>query len=269
VAKLKKFDSLLIMSWRDGPIKRLKKSEINLMRTMAWYETVRIALSVTTAYAVERLVDPTSFKMKDGLKVRPRKWGAYCTGSSIPDLRDKESNPIALAEARVPTSSRWFLSPLWCILDGKNLNWHDLQTHLQSDPVIAPAICKYQKVGDENYPRIALNRIEKLNGLSGIELLETIVLLLEIGRLTGSHLLVSRTLKLYVSRTKEIAEMPQLQSLFPTLLDYIEGRYLPFVHIHYDKNFIPPWHIREPALYAPIFETFVRKVRREHTELIT
>jgi hypothetical protein len=269
VAKLKKFDSLLIFLWWDGPIKRLKKNEINLMRTMAWYETVRVALGVTTAHAVERLVDPTSFKMKDGLKVRPRKWGAYCTGSSIPDLRNTEHTPIALAEARAPSSSRWFFSPLWCVLNGKNLNWHDLQIYLQADPVIAPAICKYQKVGDENFPIIALNRIEKLNGLSGIELLETIVILLEIGRLTGSNVLVSKTLKLYVRRTKDIAEMPQLQNLFPTLLDYVEGRYLPSAHVPYDKNFIPPWHIREPALYDPIFETFVRKVRLEHPELIT
>jgi hypothetical protein len=269
VTKLKEFDSLLSASWPDGPLKRLKKSEINLIRTMAWYETVRSALNVTTAYAVERLVDPESFKIEDGLKVRPRKWGAYCSGSSIPDLRNKERNPISLAEARVPSSSRWFLSPLWCVLGGKNLNWRDLQIYLQADPVIASEICTYQKFGDEKLPTIVLGRIPKLDGLSGIELLETIVLLLEIGRLTGSNVLVSRTLKLYVSRTKEIAEMPQLQSLFPTLLDYIEGRYLPSAHVPYDKNFIPPWHIREPALYAPIFETFVRKVRREHPELIT
>jgi hypothetical protein len=266
VAKLKKFDSLLILSWPKGPLKRLRKTDVNLTRTMAWFETTRIGLNAKSAYEVEGLLDPATFRMEAGSKMRPRRWGPYHKGTSIPDLRSKERNPVTLAEAEVPCSLRWFLSPLWCALDGKNLNYRDLETYLKADPVTVNALCKYEEFNGVKIPRIDVEHISNLRGLRGLELLESMVLLLEIGRLSNSPYLVATTLKAYVNRAAEIAEMPQLVEIYPRLFDHIEDRYLPTWHASHEDDFIPPWRVREPQLYEPIAQRLLDELRTEHPE---
>jgi hypothetical protein len=266
VTKLKKFDSLLIWSWPDGPFKRIRKTDVNLTRTMAWYEATRIGLGVMAAHKVERLLDPESCGKKDRANAQPRKWGTYYNGRSVPDLRMKDRNPIAQAEARVPSSVRWFLSPLWCALDDRKLNYRDLVTYLQSDPIIANALFRHREFNSFKISEINIENIADINQLSGIELLECIVLLLEIGRLSKSLHLMSNAFKLYVKRTSEIAQTAQLLDIFPRVLDHIEDRYLPTHYVLYDDDFIAPWRVREPQLYEPIAKMRLEELRQQYPE---
>jgi hypothetical protein len=260
------FAPLIILSWPNGTFKRLRKTEVNLTRTMVWCQATMIALNVSSAYAVEKLLYPDRIRLTDGKINRPQKWDTYESGCSIPDLTRGITSSVFEAETKAPGTTRWFLSPFWCALDGQSLNYRDLELYLRANPVIASAICKYHEFDGHQIPQIDVDNKTSLLELEGIDLVESIVLLLEIGRQSMSQHLIGNVLSQYVTRTTDIAGIPELRGIFHRVLDHIEDRYLAWLYVSYDNDFIPPWRVREPDLYEPFAQKILEDARRENPE---
>lgn len=62
-----------------------KRDTIERIRTIYWFEGIRSAMRAPTAYAVERMVEPESFRVsKDGVPFHRNKWTSYQNGKHTP-----------------------------------------------------------------------------------------------------------------------------------------------------------------------------------------
>jgi hypothetical protein len=96
------FDPLIIQSWPNGSLKRLPKTEVNRTRTMVWYHAVRLGLKASSAYLIEKRLDPGMCRYVYSNIRRPRKWDIYEQGRIVPNGTRTERNAILQAEDAVP-----------------------------------------------------------------------------------------------------------------------------------------------------------------------
>jgi hypothetical protein len=62
-----------------------ERDVIERIRTIYWFEGIRIAMRAPTAYAVERMVEPESFGVnKEGVPFHRNKWASYQNGRITP-----------------------------------------------------------------------------------------------------------------------------------------------------------------------------------------
>lgn len=96
------------------PIKagRPKRTAIDKLRTMIWFNAVSIRAGNLTAYALEHKFDGDKFTKVDGKWIRPRKWDAWKNGTRTP-----RRNVIDYIESQVPETVWWFDHPIWQAFD--------------------------------------------------------------------------------------------------------------------------------------------------------
>lgn len=89
-----------------------QRDEIDVVRTMYWFEGLRIRAGVETAYALERQIEPESFsKNRFGDPIRRNKWGRYRSGKHTPS-----ESMVAQASRKYPGSEKDLNHVLWHVL---------------------------------------------------------------------------------------------------------------------------------------------------------
>jgi hypothetical protein len=88
------------------------RDEIDVVRTIYWFEGLRIRARVATAYALERRIEPESFgKNRFGDPIRRNKWGRYRSGKHTPS-----TSMVAQANRIFPRSEKDLNHILWRVL---------------------------------------------------------------------------------------------------------------------------------------------------------
>lgn len=87
----------------------ISRDPVDTLRTKYWYEGLRQHLRVSTAYAVERKIEPGAFKKnQDEVPIHRNKWWRYRCGRHTPSMLTVER-----AESVVPGSSKELNHVLW------------------------------------------------------------------------------------------------------------------------------------------------------------
>ena len=89
---------------------RRKDDLVQIAQVMFWYHTIRVALGKSSAYAVEKAVEPEAFSMRTGAGSCNNKWRGYKRGEHLPQRHSQ-----VLAERVVPGSSALLQHPIWKI----------------------------------------------------------------------------------------------------------------------------------------------------------
>ncbi|MFV0643679.1 MAG: hypothetical protein ACK5NN_04145 [Sphingomonadaceae bacterium] len=181
------------------------------------------------------------------------KWAPYRRGEHVPNDPSTQTNPIEVAEAAVPGTARWFRSPIWKAIHG------ELTRKMQSDgqnpqdifdehffKIKGAADLLFEEVGKfDGSPIISINPEGVMNcqPLTGLELVETIILLFERESALGWPELKKSTLKLYEASTEKIAKIPEIARNYGSFLNLIEMRYCR-VATRQSDHFLAPWHVR-------------------------
>jgi hypothetical protein len=100
----------------------------------------------------------------------------------------------------------------------------------------------------EKLPPLKQFRLDKINACQNsgeIDLVEAVVLLLELGKISPSVEVSKRALDLYGSTVPKMAKIPALELHFSELFDAIENRYVPGHRKSPDEAF-EPWQHRMP-----------------------
>ena len=172
------------------------------------------------------------------------KWAPYRRGQNVPNDPSTQTNPIEVAEAAVPGTARWFRSPIWKAIRGDLTNWRDVDDHLLRIDFAAKALfADSGALVGKPIRKLQPDGVVQCAMLSGLDLLETIVLLLERGLATQWPELTKAALALYDASTIKIARLPQIERNYGAFFDAIESRYIT-VSIEEASNFLPPWHAR-------------------------
>lgn len=110
------------------------RKELNKLKTINWYNALRLRHDLTTAYSMERKFDAASFSSVDGQTIHHNKWRSY---------RDGRHKPNKLTIQRVdelsPGSSYEICCMLWDALDvslpiGQHANvmFKNMNSHIQN-----------------------------------------------------------------------------------------------------------------------------------------
>ena len=96
------------------PVKagRPKRTVIDKLRTMIWFNAVSIRTGNLTAYSLERRFDGDKFTKVDGRWIRPRKWDAWKNGTRTPG-----QNVIEYIDSQIAETAWWFNHPIWEAFD--------------------------------------------------------------------------------------------------------------------------------------------------------
>lgn len=92
-----------------------QRASVDVLRVRYWYEGLRLRTRRPTAYQLEKLFDPSSFRSEGGFTKYPHKWKRYEYGLHTPQQR-----LIERVDASYYGSEREINHPIWQILK-KNL----------------------------------------------------------------------------------------------------------------------------------------------------
>ena len=208
---------------------------------MIWYDAVWLARH--RARSTDGKAWQTRTEVRD-LTKHFGKWAPYRRGENVPNDPSTQTNPIEVAEAGVPGTARWFRSPIWKAIHGKLTNWGEIDEHLLG---IASAAAALFPATDQlaGLPVIKLDvgGVPKCSQLTGLDLIETIVLLLERGRAAQWPELTTAAVALYDAVTEKIARIPEIERNYGAFFAAIEGRYLRLT-IEESSHYLPPWFVR-------------------------
>jgi hypothetical protein len=236
------------------PSPLMTKYTLDPIASMIWYQAVEISLDLDGPIAVELFLEGNRVKRDaDGIK-RPRKWRNFCQGKRTPKDIPGALNVFDIADRHVPGSSRWFRSTIWRALKGGFRDHLDIEQQLMRVPSIYSLLWPedefiyFDDFEGEKLPPLKQFRLDKINdcqNLEGIDLVEAVVLLLELGKILPSVEGSERALDLYGSTVPKMAKIPALELHFPDLFDAIENRYVPVHRTSPDEAF-EPWQHRMP-----------------------
>ncbi|MFV0645414.1 MAG: hypothetical protein ACK5NN_13105 [Sphingomonadaceae bacterium] len=220
---------------------RLDEDSPNRIRTMVWFDAVRVASGLPTAEKIEAYLEPEKVKRSGG---KLSKWAKYRDGRSVPKDPSPQDNSIEIAEAALPGTARWFRSPIWKVLCGETISWIALHEHLFFSSS-AGSFLFPDPVLFDGKPVLELDASQTLDcqSLDSIELIEAVVLLLERGREAQSVQQMQSASQLYEITTKKVARIPELARNYGNFLDAVERRFFPLLARGHDDPF-SPWHVR-------------------------
>lgn len=92
-----------------------RRDEIDVLRTAFWFAEIKFRLKASTAYEVERILEPEAFgKNKDGDPIHRNKWSKYEVGQHVP------SNALVTqVDAKLSGTKRLLNHALWKALQAK------------------------------------------------------------------------------------------------------------------------------------------------------
>jgi hypothetical protein len=247
----------------------MTKHTLDPIASMVWYQAVEIGLDLDGPIAVELFLEGDRVQPDaDGIK-RPRKWRNFSQGRRSAKDIPGALNVYDIAERKAPGTSRWFRSPMWRALKGEFTHLLEVEDALAESEAIAAIVFKYELVacGDEDfhdYPsddrnprprfrRLLPKNIARCAKLEGIDLVEAVILLLELGRLSVSSAITKRALDLYKTASPKIAAIPALKANLSEIFDAIDFKYTPSINAQHD-DFFAPWYVRMPDLYEQVVD---------------
>ncbi len=116
---------------------RPPKTAVDSLRTRLWFQAVKLASGLASAYAIEIHLEPELVRRKVGGVVRPRKWDHYEAGSRSPKRMKGKQYAVDLAERHFAGTAGYYESPLWKVLTNGPIRprWLDQQLCALSAPV--------------------------------------------------------------------------------------------------------------------------------------
>ena len=211
------------------------------VRTMIWYDAVWLARHHA------RTALGKSWQSRREVRDLTKhfgKWAPYRRGKNVPNDPSTQTNPIEVAEAGVPGTARWFRSPIWKAIHGNLTNWREIDDYLFDIEFAQEALFRSDEQLD-GLPirKLATDGVLRCGELTGLDLIETIVFLLERGRVTQWPKLTKAAIRLYDASTESIATIPQIERNYGAFFDAIERRYISVI-TEDASNFLPPRHAR-------------------------
>lgn len=88
-----------------------RRDQTDVLRCVFWHHGLRRHVKASSAYRLEQLFEPESFKTLDKIRRNRNKWQTYAKGQHIPSL-----GLVEKVEQRVPGSSKDLNHVLWQIL---------------------------------------------------------------------------------------------------------------------------------------------------------
>ena len=155
-----------------------RRDEIDVLRTAFWYAEIRTRLNASTAYEVERLLEPEAFgKNKDGDHIHRNKWPKYEVGQHVPI-----DSLVTRVDTILPGTKRILNHILWEALRVKHpINGRADDWLRQLGPDIQGAVFQTQRYGTSNsHHRTSSSRRQLLliERRAGIDALACLTILL-------------------------------------------------------------------------------------------
>lgn len=148
-----------------------RRDEIDVLRTAIWFAEIKSRLNASSAYEVERILEPNAFgKNKDGDSIHRNKWSKYEVGKHVP------SNVLVTqVDAKLPGTKRLLNHVLWAALQAKldlNENTDSLLRQLAPDvqKIIFHAD-RHIPEGSSHRVRLSLRQLKMLERRAGIDAL--------------------------------------------------------------------------------------------------
>ena len=157
------------------------RDAIDKIRTIYWFEGIRISAGVLTAYAVERLVEPEGFKLnKAGAAFHRNKWISYRSGLHTP-----RAALVTRANQLVAGSDKELNHVLWKVLDDSSNVVRDGTTWLrQLAPGLQPVI--FSEDG-ELHPHRGQRFLSKIERRASLDSLACLTILLKMDLALGVY----------------------------------------------------------------------------------
>jgi len=155
-----------------------RKDEVDVLRTAFWFAEIKARLNASTAYEIERLLEPEAFgKNKDGDHIHRNKWSKYEVGQHVPC-----DSLVTRVDAKLPGSKRVLNHVLWEVLRAKH-SIKELADDLlrQLTPEIQVCVFRIQRYRtSDSHHRISSSRrqLTLLERRSGIDALACLTILL-------------------------------------------------------------------------------------------
>jgi hypothetical protein len=155
-----------------------RRDVTDVLRTALWFADVRSRLSASTAYEVERILEPKAFgRNEDGDCFHRNKWTKYEVGRHTPsDLL------VASVDARLPGTERMLNHVLWKALQTKQeIGGHANDWLRQLGPDIQKIVFQTHPYGSGNsYQRLNLSQVQlkMLERRAGVDALACLTILL-------------------------------------------------------------------------------------------
>lgn len=162
-----------------------KTNVVDKIRRIYWYEGVRLATGVTTAYALEQLMEPESFgRDKNGIPFHRNKWVTYRRGDHTP-----EEALVARVNLRVHGSSREINHVLWEVLrQCSNVSANPIKWLQQLEPELQILVFDGRdNIRSRDWPRV----LEKIERRASMDALACLTILLFVNLERGNFELAS------------------------------------------------------------------------------
>jgi len=155
-----------------------RKDEVDVLRTAFWYAEAKARLSASSAYRIERILEPKAFrKNKDGDWIHKNKWSKYEVGQHVPN--DALATQVDLI---LPGTKRLLNHTLWKALQTKNSGRENIEDWLRQ---LAPDIQKIVFNADRHSPgstsrraSISRRQLKMFERRAGIDALACLTILL-------------------------------------------------------------------------------------------
>jgi hypothetical protein len=215
----------------DNPLRkrgRPLKTAAEKLRDRVWIHAVQLRSSLSTGYMLEKTIEPSRVKRKDGKISRPRKWDNYLNSDRGPGRIKGKQDSVLLAEAEFPGTAKWHRSPLWRSLEGKPMSAADCDAALRrlDQGVIDVLYTENPDAPGEGLkprpfdPEVA----NQLFALGNFDALAAVVILVRLAEAIASPPLRDLSLSCYCSLQPAIAELPELKPFYEELFSMIDTR---------------------------------------------
>jgi len=161
------------------------KTDFVEIKRIYWYEGVRLATGVTSAYALERLFVPESFgRNREGTLFNRTRWATYKGGKHTP-----EPALVAHVDLLVPGSSREINHVLWEILcQGNNVPANAINLLRRLEPELQILVFDGgDNIRNHGWPRV----LEKIERRASMDALACLTILLFVNLERGNFELAS------------------------------------------------------------------------------
>ncbi len=203
---------------------RPKQTDKDFLKGMTWFRAVSVRADGASAYALEKRFDPHLFKLQDGKLTRSKKWDRYRDGKRLPsDLTP--AAVVSRVEAAIPSTARWFRSPLWDAIDGTLKDRYDIERKLRSLADVSYLLFGVEKwSGGKQLNRLPISDIvfDALVNIASIDSFAAILLMAREAEVIASPELRSKALCAYRAFQPTVETMPEFAGIVNRLFWHID-----------------------------------------------
>lgn len=213
---------------------RPPRHPVDVLRTQLWFHVVKLRSGLSSAYTVEKALEPDLVRIASDGVVRPRKWDSYERGSRVPLRKVGSGDAVELAERHVPGTAAWFDNPLWGLLKRDNSDGWGLQTQLGmlSQPVKGLLLREDTSIaGRFELAHLTPDHFSELVALASFDALAAVGILARLSEKTASHELRELVIEAYLQLQPVLADTPELSVHYPDVYTYMDRLCKPWIVI--------------------------------------